>query len=98
MKEQVRVGTFETNSSSVHCMTMCTTSDYEKWKNGELLYDKDSKCLISKEEANSLLEGKNYYNESNFLSYEEFWDDARDYETFSQDFNGVVAFGYFGYD
>jgi hypothetical protein len=98
MREQVRVGTFETNSSSVHCMTMCTNSDYEKWQNGELLFDTDSECLISKEEAKSLLEGENYYDESDFLTYDEFWGGALDYETFSQEFNGVTAFGYFGYD
>lgn len=38
MKEQIRMGVFETNSSSVHSLTMCTEAEYEAWKRGELLY------------------------------------------------------------
>lgn len=35
MKEQVRRGVFETNSSSTHSITMCLESEYDKWLNGE---------------------------------------------------------------
>ena len=34
-KIQVRKGLFETNSSSVHSLVLCSESEYEKWKNGE---------------------------------------------------------------
>lgn len=37
MKKQIRRGTFETNSSSIHAIVMCMESDYDKWKKGELL-------------------------------------------------------------
>ncbi len=37
MKKQIRRGVFETNSSSVHSITMCLASDYDKWIAGELL-------------------------------------------------------------
>ena len=37
MKRQIRRGVFETNSSSVHSLTMCMESDYNKWINGEVL-------------------------------------------------------------
>lgn len=37
MKIQIRRGVFETNSSSVHSITMCSKEDYERWENGELL-------------------------------------------------------------
>ena len=37
--EKIRIGTFETNSSSVHTLTICDLDTYNKWKNGELLYD-----------------------------------------------------------
>lgn len=40
MKRQVRRGVFETNSSSVHSLTICDADTFKKWKNGELLYDK----------------------------------------------------------
>lgn len=37
MKRQIRRGTFETNSSSVHSLTMCSQSDYDRWDNGEVI-------------------------------------------------------------
>ena len=30
MKKQIRRGVFETNSSSVHSLTMCMESDYDR--------------------------------------------------------------------
>lgn len=47
----VRRGTFETNSSSTHSITMCMESDYEKWKNGEMYWHRWNDELVSKEEA-----------------------------------------------
>ena len=38
MKMTVRQGVFETNSSSVHSLTMVMKDDYEKFENGELFY------------------------------------------------------------
>ena len=37
MKRQIRRGVFETNSSSTHSLVMCLKSDYDRWKNGEVL-------------------------------------------------------------
>lgn len=37
MKYNIRTIIFETNSSSVHSITMCMKDDYTKWCNGELL-------------------------------------------------------------
>lgn len=31
MKMQIRQGVFETNSSSVHSLTMCSSEEYKKW-------------------------------------------------------------------
>lgn len=56
MKIQIRRSIFETNSSSVHSITMVSGSEYDKWKNGELLYDKDSKILVTKEEIEKIKE------------------------------------------
>lgn len=39
MKKIIRKGTFETNSSSTHSLTLCTKETYEQWKKGELLFD-----------------------------------------------------------
>ena len=47
----IRRGTFETNSSSTHSITMCKESDFDKWKNGEMYWDRWNKSLVSKEEV-----------------------------------------------
>lgn len=47
----VRLGTFETNSSSTHSITMCMESDYKKWKNGEMYWHRWNDELVSKEEV-----------------------------------------------
>ena len=34
MKRQIRKGVFETNSSSVHALAMCTEIEFDRWENG----------------------------------------------------------------
>jgi ABC-type Zn2+ transport system substrate-binding protein/surface adhesin len=46
----VRKGVFETNSSSTHSITMCNSDDYDKWKNGELLFHRWEESLYTKEQ------------------------------------------------
>lgn len=36
---QIRQSIFETNSSSVHSITMVLKSEYERWENGEVLHN-----------------------------------------------------------
>ena len=55
MKRQIRRGVFETNSSSVHSLTMCTQSDYDRWKNGELIYDYWKDKLISLDDTDHMM-------------------------------------------
>ena len=38
MKRQIRFGVFETNSSSVHSLTMASSEEFNKWNSGELYY------------------------------------------------------------
>lgn len=45
----IRIGTFETNSSSTHSITMCMESDFLKWKNGEMYWNRWNDELVSKE-------------------------------------------------
>lgn len=50
---QIRRGVFETNSSSVHSITMCMKEDYDKWKNGEVYLNEfywDSESIYSKKQ------------------------------------------------
>lgn len=51
MKRRIRCGVFETNSSSTHSICICTKEDYDKWKNGEMLYDRYNEELVSLDDA-----------------------------------------------
>ena len=101
MKKQIRRGVFETNSSSVHSLTMCMESDFTKWAAGELVWSRWGAELvpITDEIKKSMEE-----DEREYLTYEQFNDyDYIDYETFEDSYttpNGetVKSFGYYGHD
>ena len=101
MKRQIRRGVFETNSSSVHSLTMCMESDFNKWVVGELVWSRwgDELVPITDEIKKSMEE-----DEREYLTYEQFNDyDYIDYETFEDSYttpNGetVKSFGYYGHD
>ena len=102
--KQTRKNVFETNSSSTHSLTMCTAADYDKWKNGELIYDRYEDGLVEiTEEVKKYREESYALNKSyvygRYQTEEEYWDHAGEYyETFCEEFNNTVAFGYYGYD
>lgn len=50
MKRQIRRCTFETNSSSTHSLSMCSKEEFEKWENGELLFNEWSEEFVSPQE------------------------------------------------
>ena len=101
MKRQIRHGVFETNSSSVHSLTMCMESDFNKWVAGELVWSRwgDELVPITDEIKKSMEK-----DEREYLTYEQFNDyDYIDYETFEDSYttpNGetVKSFGYYGHD
>lgn len=82
MKRQIRRGVFETNSSSVHSITMCLKSDYDKWETDDLFlftgsgwgYPDDNKPqknhFYTKEEAISFEKSSRYAPSEDFD-----WDD-----------------------
>ena len=59
--KQIRRGVFETNSSSVHSLTMCSGEEYEKWENGEILYWRDKDKFGTREEIIAELKTMKYY-------------------------------------
>ena len=95
MKKTVRIGVWETNSSSVHSICICTKEDYDKWENGELWYDEYEDKLTAS--------STNKWDENNY-SYTNFWDERCEYyDTFEERYvtphgDEVVAFGYYGHD
>lgn len=52
---QVRTSVFETNSSMTHSIVMCPTASYEKWTNGEAMFNEWKKPkFVDAEEARKL--------------------------------------------
>lgn len=48
---KIRYGVFETNSSSVHSLIMCSDDEYKRFMNNELFYSRWSDAFISRKEA-----------------------------------------------
>lgn len=62
---KIRRGTFETNSSSTHSITICNKDMYDKFVNGEDIYiDFWGNKLITKEEALEKLDKYNEYRKN----------------------------------
>lgn len=88
----VRRGVFETNSSSTHSLTMCSESDYDKWKKGDLLFDDWNGELITKEEYKKIYEEEKrkylekYSNETE-EDFEDYYNDDKQYYNFDEFWN-----------
>ena len=96
MKRTIRRGVFETNSSSVHSLTMCSDEEWQKWKSGELVFDDWKGVLVPQGELEN--------NDNKFNFPDDFFDHyGDDYDLFNETYttpNGEVvhAFGYYGHD
>lgn len=110
MKFNIRKSVFETNSSSTHSLCIVSKEEYEKYKKGELIFDKYEDELVKlteKIKKNMLLEEEGGedkcdedYEEGNYETYEDLGGDM--YETFEENHktkggDEIVAFGYHGY-
>ena len=114
MKVQIRSSVFETNSSSVHSITICNKIDWEAWQQGDMMYCPDEEKLLPTPEAEQYNEkilneyNVNTYNISSgdykrwgdfYLTFNEYFEIfAQEYSTFIKEFNDVVAFGHYGYN
>lgn len=111
MKRQIRRGVFETNSSSVHSITMCSDDEYNRWKNEELLYsrlDEDFTTLDEIKRENRDVDWddgecvKEFMTNEGFQTYDEFFENY-DFETYKTTYTTksgelIHAFGYYGHD
>ena len=93
---QIRQNIFETNSSSVHTLVICTEEEFKKFNNDELCLD---------DWSDELVPFKKYNGSSRFLSSDEFFEDAdmnhhlNHYEEHREiDGAKFVVFGRYGYD
>ena len=87
MKIQIRRSIFETNSSSVHSITMVSGSEYEKWKNGELLYDRLNRKLVTKEEIEKIKESVKKQCEKDNCKFSEYIYDYENYDYYYNYYN-----------
>lgn len=93
MKKNIRFNVFETNSSSVHSLCICTEREFDAWKKGELYYDywddKFTKNSVNEwHEDNQTYEG--FFEESWLETYEEHF--------ITPSGDKMVAFGCYGRD
>ena len=96
MKKQIRFGVFETNSSSCHTLCICTKEEFEKWQNGELLFDYYKDKLVEKPQdwdedpRGELRTYAEWYEDEYLETYEE--------EYTSPSGDRIVIFGKYGND
>lgn len=93
---QIRRAVFETNSSSVHTITICTSDDYQKFKDGTYMLDAYNSHLVPYDEE---IRKSNTYQ---YKTYDEYYEDW-DLETYTHHFttpygDEMIAFGKYGRD
>lgn len=111
MTTQIRIGVFETNSSSTHSLVVCTREEYDKWNSGELYYLEDTwglpdtlkqefknKKFITGEDK-ALLE-RNDIDESFITSFKDWGSDYEQDTTIYRTKSGeeLLIRSYFGYN
>lgn len=114
MKRQIRINTFETNSSSTHTLIIAKKSEYEKFKSGELYLDRYYGKFYTKEEIiNMAIKNPRYTGSLDDM--EDILDFLYDIDTCDRYFNDdyletyersytsesgdeIVIFGKYGYD
>ena len=103
MKAQIRRCVFETNSSSVHSIAMCTRSEFDDWKDGKLYRNNGwwsdtfsplkDKYFLTYDEAIELINSSRWYREIEEDEdigdyFKEF--EIYDYENWREDFETDV--------
>ena len=92
---QVRQGVFETNSSSVHTITICSDEEYNAWTKGELLVNDYDGEFKHKDDINQFSE--------DFKSYTSYMSSLYDLEYYHTTYTTkggekIHVFGRTGYD
>jgi hypothetical protein len=76
MKKQIRRGVFETNSSSVHSITMCTDKEYTDWCSGAMLIQDER--FITKEDAIKELQTETLYKSNELMYADTDWKNEKE--------------------
>ena len=95
--KQIRLGTFETNSSSTHSLIICTDAEYKSWLNGEAVLDRDYEKIVPMPSDDELEE-----DDWRYVKHDEYYDkiDMEGFdETYTTPHGDVIhVFGWYGYD
>ena len=90
----IRKNVFETNSSSTHSICICTADEYERFIDGETMYDSYNEELVTVSD-NEIEEDEYRYKSFNDMGcYKEYY--CHPFKTPSGD--KMVAFGEYGFD
>jgi hypothetical protein len=85
--KSIRNGVFETNSSSVHSITIVAKDEYVKWKNGEMLLS--GHTFTTKEKVIEEIKEDKYFDEYHpnfdFSDEDEVEDLLKEYEYYTYD-------------
>jgi hypothetical protein len=101
----IRFNIFETNSSSTHSLCICTEDEYEKWKNGDLIYSywendmiepPDNLDELLDEDSPEFDEDAQY--DYRTYDYEDDYLEWYDYHFTTPSGDKMVAFGWYGHD
>lgn len=87
MKRTIRRGVFETNSSSVHSLTMCSNEEYSKWKSEECLYWEEEGVFDTKENIINELKNKrcSWVNKELYYPNTDWNDEDSVYDVFNDE-------------
>lgn len=85
MKRQVRRGVFETNSSSVHSITMCSGNTYSMWKSGELYKQRYGSRFATREEIINELKVEKKWNSDELMYPDVDWDNIDEVDDIIRD-------------
>lgn len=93
---QIRQNIFETNSSSVHTLVICTEDEFKKFDNDELCIDDWNDTLVPFSEydgSTRFLSSDDFFEDKGFDHYLEHYEEHRE-------INGtkIVVFGRYGND
>jgi hypothetical protein len=108
--KQIRIGVFETNSSSTHSLTVLSKEDYDKWVTGKVYVSLKDEVYYSKEEIEKEFSDQitKWYDGNvddfiagEFLTYQKHLNtDMETFETKYTTKNGdeIMIFGKYGYN
>ena len=89
--KQIRRNVFETNSSSTHSITMCSSNEYDDWKNGKVYLNEywwnssseyKNKQFVTKEEIVDIC-AKSTHSTNIDINDSEFENTVYDYDFYS---------------